>query len=1328
MGKLKKRIPTMVLALSALILFVVALSFATTEDQKEDYVQQQNAVRSTSPAGSLDPDVAAKLAMEAEIQAKIEAEQESGGEDPPPVKAAYSTKDNKIGISSIAGHPVLKRDPGSVLLTEDFELETFPPASWDTTNTDPGYGFFRGSWTGGGTYAAMVTWHASGYQQDEWLLSPSINVSAASSDLKLEFWMLKGYSWPHDFKVYVDDGSGMTEIWDSYDVAYPDFAWYAVAIDLSSYAGGSDIKLGFQYYGEDADLFGLDDINVNDDAPQVGRCCYGDPGAPDCADNLQTECDALSGTWTAGLNCTDPCPVAGANDDCNSVTPDALPATWVGNNEGATFDTYCQWFGDYPNVWHAFTITECMDITIDYCGTAAGWGNGWLNLVTDCDCPDGTLLSYSGYDFNCANGNPQIYFSGLEAGTYYYPVMLDPGNGAVGDYELYVYGVPCPPAPENDDCASAEEIGDVTDQPFSTTTATNDGAGYTTGPNLWYCYTATCTGDATVSLCGSSYDTKVAAYDGCSCDPLGTLLASNDDFCSMQSEITFSVTEGNQYLIEVGGYGSASGDGLLSISCEVTGPAEPGDNCSDPIKVEIPSLPWCDNGQTTCGRGNSYEDPSDAICMGYYTNGEDIFYEIVVTTAVTVNFHLDPKGTSYSGMGLFTSCPPTLTNCIDHVTSSSSSPKSMTCVSLDPGTYYLMIDTWSTPFCIPDFDLCIVDTTCESLGNDDCADATEIGEVVDLAFSTSSATNDGGGSCQYAPNIWYCYTATQTGNAVISLCGSGYDTRMAVYDGCTCGPLGTELGCNDDACGLQSEVTIPVVTGNSYLVEVGGYSSNTGDGILNISVEQPCDIVCSGTAEGEPCIGNDEEDVTNGGCNSDPPVFGSIACDETVCGQWNTYLYASSNYRDTDWYKFTLTQFSDVTITAVGEFPIVTGFLEQVVPGGGWDCTNFTGYISPYLTADECDTIVVQQLAMAPGDYAIFVGGQVYTGFGCAQGTFEYSISVECVPAVPTYCAGSGGCDEYIENVTFETINNTTGCDMYGNYTALSATVEAGNSYPITITVGGGYSSDTSNVYVDWNQDLDFDDPGEVASLNPGAGYGPYSGSVTVPGDALPGDTRMRVRLSWNTDPVPCGTQSYGEVEDYTVTVGGEPAITYLFEPDPVLVAQKFIIVPMSGFIYLSGDAVGGDVNDMTNISLEVGGCAVAIAATEIIPGGYGELTGDVMKLTFGIKEYIVCEEGGALIWNEIESFFDVNYDLSSVPGQMTGQVTMIGHTSGDLDLSGAVDVGDLTFMVAWLFTGGDAPLVPEVGDVDANGGTDVGDLTYLVGYLFTGGSAPTHK
>jgi len=91
--------------------------------------------------------------------------------------------------------------------------------------------------------------------------------------------------------------------------------------------------------------------------------------------------------------------------------------------------------------------------------------------------------------------------------------------------------------PSNDDCSNARSVGNVANLSFDTRNATFDGPGYyINSPNLWYCYTATCTGGATISLQGSSFDTKLAVYDGCGCYPASVaLIKANDDAHGQQS-------------------------------------------------------------------------------------------------------------------------------------------------------------------------------------------------------------------------------------------------------------------------------------------------------------------------------------------------------------------------------------------------------------------------------------------------------------------------------------------------------------------------------------------------------------------------------------------------------------------------------------------------------------------------------------------------------------------------------------------------------------------------------------------------------------------------
>jgi len=61
----------------------------------------------------------------------------------------------------------------------------------------------------------------------------------------------------------------------------------------------------------------------------------------------------------------------------------------------------------------------------------------------------------------------------------------------------------------------------------------------------------------------------------------------------------------------------------------------------------------------------------------------------------------------------------------------------------------------------------------------------------------------------------------------------------------------------------------------------------------------------------------------------------------------------------------------------------------------------------------------------------------------------------------------------------------------------------------------------------------------------------------------------------------------------------------------------------------------------------------------------------------------------------------------------------------GDVDGTGAVNVSDLTYLVAYLFQGGSSAPCEDEADVDGTGAINVSDLTYLVAYLFQGGPDP---
>jgi len=136
------------------------------------------------------------------------------------------------------------------------------------------------------------------------------------------------------------------------------------------------------------------------------------------------------------------------------------------------------------------------------------------------------------------------------------------------------------------------------------------------------------------------------------------------------------------------------------------------------------------------------------------------------------------------------------------------------------------------------------------------------------------------------------------------------------------------------------------------------------------------------------------------------------------------------------------------------------------------------------------------------------------------------------------YCAATSYCSEYITNVNFNTINNSSSCGSgYSDCTSLSTTVWMGSSYNLSVTVGNHHFATVTNVWVDWNNNQSFADPGErlfISNFTTSTGIV----SVTVPYTGVNGNVRMRVRTSYSSVTA-CGALTWGECEDYTLFLAG---------------------------------------------------------------------------------------------------------------------------------------------------------------------------------------------
>lgn len=163
------------------------------------------------------------------------------------------------------------------------------------------------------------------------------------------------------------------------------------------------------------------------------------------------------------------------------------------------------------------------------------------------------------------------------------------------------------------------------------------------------------------------------------------------------------------------------------------------------------------------------------------------------------------------------------------------------------------------------------------------------------------------------------------------------------------------------------------------------------------------------------------------------------------------------------------------------------------------------------------------------------------------------SFSQYCTPTYSTVC-NSSYTNDLINNFYttggIQDISNlNTGCNFQpNNYinTGLTLITEPGAVIQTNVQCGATYQQGFA-IWIDWNQDFDFDDAGEKVYESPSSGFQVFTGSFTVPSDLECGDYRMRVRSKYasaGSNILPCNNQTYGEVEDYTITVNNcEPTI-----------------------------------------------------------------------------------------------------------------------------------------------------------------------------------------
>jgi PKD repeat protein len=366
--------------------------------------------------------------------------------------------------------------------------------------------------------------------------------------------------------------------------------------------------------------------------------------------------------------------------------------------------------------------------------------------------------------------------------------------------------------------------------------------------------------------------------------------------------------------------------------------------------------------------------------------------------------------------------------------------------------------------------------------------------------------------------------------------------------------------------GDESRITeLNLNNGNNYSVSVK--SDGVNDLVASISWTDPPGTINTGTAnDNTPVLVNDLDIRVSNGTTYLPYKLITVTTNSTGDNVVDPYEKivingASGNYTITVTHKGSLTGGSqNFTLIVTGEegvpaAPVANFYADETNPETGQTVsfsdvslkapTSWAWTFSPSTVTYVDGTSSTSQNPKVTFDAVDTYTATLVATNGLGSDTevkVDYIIAAD---PICSYCASTyaNTSDDWISKVTFNSIDNSSGqggSDSYEDFTSISTNIVQDSTYPLTVSLQiNDNSTEYVWVWVDWNQDCDFDDSGEVFNLGSRNSTGTVTANIAVPTDAILGLTTIRIMEQYNNDHKPCNPHLdvYGETEDYGLNV-----------------------------------------------------------------------------------------------------------------------------------------------------------------------------------------------
>ncbi|MEM7086233.1 MAG: proprotein convertase P-domain-containing protein, partial [Bacteroidota bacterium] len=430
--------------------------------------------------------------------------------------------------------------------------------------------------------------------------------------------------------------------------------------------------------------------------------------------------------------------------------------------------------------------------------------------------------------FEPEGGTFAAAFDGVDIQGDWALKVCDNFGGDTGTVDSFSLSICRPEPPTNDECVDAFPIacGDI----VVGETITDTDSGGNPANDEWYSFTGSGSPQlVTLSLCdgGTDYDSLLRVFDACG----GNEIATNDDACGLQSELSFLSDGTTTYFVMVEGFGSNNGNFSMEVTC-VDPP--PNDECAGALDITC--------GETVVGETDTASfDATAPVCVTGIT-APGVWYTFTDDTGLVTDYTLSmcDGGTDYDSKITVYSGDCGALACVVDNDDTCGLQSEVTWQGDGSTTYYILVHGFAAN--TGNFSMAL---TCAPVPppNDMIANSIDVDEIgfpytdpaVAMPAATTEAGNPAGCNIDGANGVWYNFVPDGDGFAtatIVSPAGASFvnffsaDSESATEDELTL------VEFNGNQCAPQTDAIIPTDAGQAYYVFV----VNTG-GITDIVID-----------------------------------------------------------------------------------------------------------------------------------------------------------------------------------------------------------------------------------------------------------------------------------------------------------------------------------------------------------------------------------------------------------------------------------------------------------------------------------------------------------